>query len=148
MGDLETGHGIYIYIYIYARTHTHTTHTPLTHLYNSVRCTRMQWNADLFEDESRFNRSFADGRMRVWLRCGGLFADCCIRQHNWFCDGCIEVCREFNFSHRFPLHVFLENVLAVTYRDGVLDALAAAAFTHHPDLQLHLQDNRTHFAEM
>lgn len=38
------------------------------------------------------------------------------------------------------LHVF-SDFYAVTYRDEVLDALVASAFTNHPDLQLLLQDN-------
>jgi hypothetical protein len=46
-----------------------------------------------------------------------------------------------------PLHVFRGNVNAVTYRDEVLDALVAPAFTNYPALQLFQQDNaRAHTA--
>lgn len=114
-----------------------------------VRWTRLQWNAVLFTDESRFSISFADGRVRIWRRCGERFADCCVREHNRFGGGSIHVWGGFSFHYRLPLHVFRGNVNAVTYRDEVLSALVAPAFTNHPDLQLLQQDNaRAHTAHI
>ena len=52
---------------------------------------RRDWNTVLFSDESRFNLSHADGRVRVYRRKGERFAPVCVRQHDRFGGGGVMV---------------------------------------------------------
>lgn len=101
-----------------------------------VKWARLQWNAVLFRDESRLNLFFAGGRMRIRLRCGERFAGCCIHLHNWFVGWRIHIWGRYSFHHRLPPHIFRGNLNAETYRDEVLSALVAPAFTNHQILNI------------
>ena len=48
------------------------------------RWTRHQWGTVLFSVESKFNVSFADGRLRVWRQTGERFdVACVVEHHHW-----------------------------------------------------------------
>ena len=53
---------------------------------------RQQWARVLFSDESRFNLSHHDGRIRVFRRIGERFADNCLIERDRFGGGSVMVC--------------------------------------------------------
>ena len=55
------------------------------------RWKRQQWSRVLFSDESRFNLSHHDGRIRVFRRRGERFADNCLRERDRFGGGSVMV---------------------------------------------------------
>ena len=55
------------------------------------RCGRQQWARLLFSDESRFNLSHHDGRIRVFRRRGERFADNCLIERDQFRGGSVMV---------------------------------------------------------
>ena len=56
-----------------------------------LRWTRVLWARVLYTDESRFNLSFADGRIRVFRRRGERFADNCLLERDRFGEGSVMV---------------------------------------------------------
>jgi hypothetical protein len=52
---------------------------------------RRDWNTVLFSDESRYNLSHADGRVRIYRQKGERFAPVCVRQHGRFRGGSVIV---------------------------------------------------------
>ena len=54
-------------------------------------CGRQQWARVLFSDESRFNLSHHDGRIRVFRRRGERFADNCLIERDRFGGGSVIV---------------------------------------------------------
>lgn len=56
-----------------------------------LRFTQRQWNSVIFSDESRFNVSHADGRVRVYRRRNERLADCCIQERDRFGGGSVMV---------------------------------------------------------
>ena len=56
-----------------------------------LQCGRQQLARVLFSDESRFNLSHHDGRIRVFRRRGECFADNCLIERNGFGGGSIMV---------------------------------------------------------
>ena len=55
------------------------------------RCTRRQWNRVVFTDESRFNKKFADRRLRVWRRDGERMNPANVIQYDPFGNGSVMV---------------------------------------------------------
>ena len=56
-----------------------------------LRWQRRQWDRIVFSDESRFNLSHHDGRVRVFRRRGERFADACVVERNRFGGGSVMV---------------------------------------------------------
>lgn len=67
-----------------------------------LRFRRADWNAVLFTDESRFNLSHADGRVRVYRRRGERFADACVLQRNRFGGGSVMVWVNYGWFEDTP----------------------------------------------
>ena len=75
----------------------------------------------LFTDESRFNLSGSDGRVRVWRITGGRYQACNIVQYDRFGGGSVMVWGGTNLEGRMYLH-FLNrgNQRGARYRDEIL----------------------------
>lgn len=113
----------------------------------NVRRRRQQWRSTMFSDESRFNVSFADRRLRVWRRPGERFSDACVIEHDRFGGGSVHVWGGFSYNHRTPLHVFRNNVTANVYINEVLRTIVVPMFRQNNDLQFFQHDNaRPHTA--
>ena len=115
----------------------------------NIRRLREEWRSRLFSDESRFNLSHADRRIRVWRRNNERYADACIVQHNRYGGGSVHVWGGFSYHHRSPLHVFRQNVNANVYLEQVLDQIVVPLFNTHNELHFFQQDNaRPHTANI
>ena len=80
-----------------------------------LRMTRRDWRAVLFSDESRFNLSMADGRIRVWRRERQRYNQENVQERVPFGGGGIMVWGAFSSHYRTPLHVFRQNVTGLMY---------------------------------
>lgn len=109
----------------------------------NVRRPRAEWRSTMFTDESRFNMSMADRRIRVWRRRGERYAPGCIIQHNRYGGGSVHVWGGFSYRHRTPLHVFRANVTADVYVNQVLRPIVVPTFQNNLDLAIFQQDNAT-----
>ena len=85
---------------------------------------RRDWNTVLFSDESRFNLSHADGRVRVYRRKGERFAPVCVRQHDRFGGGGVMVWGGIMGGQKTRLIVLRGNLNAQRYINNVLNAEA------------------------
>ena len=92
-----------------------------------VGWTRQQWAAVLFSDESRFTRSFHDGRIRVWRREGERYHDATIVERDRYGGGSIMVWGGMGSDHRTPLHRVQGNLTGVDYRDSILGPIVVPA---------------------
>lgn len=89
--------------------------------------TRQQWARVLFTDESRFARSFHDGRTRVWRRQGERYHDVNVMTHDHFGGGSLLVWGGMAMSYRTPLYQVQGNLNGVGYRDDILRPLVLPA---------------------
>lgn len=85
-----------------------------------LQWTQRRWNKIVFSDESRFNLSFADGRVRVWRRRGERFADCCVQERDRFGGGSVLVWGGILANNKTHLIIIRENLNARRYVDHVL----------------------------
>ena len=132
---------------------------------------RVQWQEVLFTDESRYNLSYTDGRIRVWRRRHERYSDCCVLQADlwggssltvwggssltvWgggsltvWGGGSLTVWGGFTFKHRAQLHVFRQRVNAAVYQNDVINNHVVPFFAVQPRVRLLHQDNaRPHTA--
>jgi len=128
---------------------------PLTHRYRQERLqwvlghrpwTRRQWNNVLFTDESRFNVSFADDRIRVWRRRGErLHADNVV-QRDRYGGGSVMVWAGIYHDGKTELVTVPGNHNAQRYCDGILEPVALPFMQQH-NVGIFQQDNaRPHTA--
>lgn len=111
--------------------------------------TRQRWQEVLFSDESRFNLSHADGRIRVWRRTGERYAACCIQEVNRWSGGSVIVWAGVSYRYKTAMHFCDRSLNAQRYRDSILTPLVAPMFQTHPDLRVYQQDNaRPHTARI
>ena len=75
----------------------------------------------LFTDESRFNLSGSDGRVRVWRITGGRYQACNIVQYDRYGGGSVMVWGGTNLEGRMYLNVLNHgNLTGARYRDEIL----------------------------
>ena len=95
------------------------------------RWTRQEWSRVLFSDESRYNLSHSDGRIRVWRRPGERFADVCIQERDRYGGGSLMVWGGIHTRGRTPLYLVQGMLTGVRYRDGIIRAPCATCSTGH-----------------
>ena len=86
-----------------------------------------QWSNLIFTDESRFNLSTNDGRIRVWRRRGERYADATVREHDRYGGGSVMVWGGINHHQRTPLYRVDGNLTGIRYRDEILRPLVIPA---------------------
>lgn len=112
-----------------------------------LRWTRRQWGSVLFSDESKFNVSFADGRMRVWRSRGTRFDDRCVTEYDRWGGGSVHVWGGITAFEKTDLVVLIGNVTAQTYINDVLRPVVVPFMGRHLRRGLFQQDNaRAHTA--
>ena len=91
------------------------------------RWTYAQWSNVIFTDESRFNLSTNDGRIRVWRRQGERYTDATVLEHDRYGGGSVMVWGGINHHHRTPLYRVDGNLTGIRYRDEILRPLVIPA---------------------
>ena len=109
---------------------------------------RQQEARVLFSDESRFNLSHHDGRMRVFRRRGELFADNCLSERDRFGGGSVMVWGGIMGRRKTNLTVVQGNLIAQGYINHILQPEAVPFLQRHgPAILMH--DNvRPHVARI
>ena len=112
------------------------------------RCGRQQWARALFSDESRFNLSHHDGRIRFFRRKGERFADNCLIEKDRVGGGSVMVWGGIIGRRRTNLIVVQGNLNAQSYINQILQPEAVPFFQRHgPTILMH--DNaRSHVARI
>ena len=82
------------------------------------------WRRVFFTDESRFTLFRADGRRRLYRRCGEQFADACVFERDIYGGGSVMVWGGISHGVKSPVIVVLGNLTAVRYRDEILRPVA------------------------
>ena len=128
---------------------------PLTLRHRQARChwarnhrnwTRRQWNDVLFTDESRFNVSFADGRVRVWRRRGERLANDNVVQRDRYGGGSVMVWAGIYQDGKTDLVTVPGNLTAQRYCDEIISPVAVP-FMQQRNVGIFQQDNaRPHTA--
>lgn len=110
-----------------------------------VRFTQRQWNSVIFSDESRFNVSHADGRVRVYRRRNERLADCCIQERDRFGGGSVMVWGGIMGNLKTDLVIIQGNLNAQGYINLLNNTLMP--FLHQNQPAIFQQDNaRPHTA--
>ena len=104
--------------------------------------TRYQWNHVVFSDESRFNVSHADGRVRVYRRRNERFADCCIRERERLGGGGVMVWGGIMGGVKTDLVIVQGHLNAQGYINILNNHLLPFIQTHGPGITFQ-QDNAT-----
>ena len=109
---------------------------------------RQQWPRVLFSDESRFNLSHHDGRIRVFRRRGERFADNCLIGRDRFGGGSLMVWGSIMGRKKTNLIVVQGNLNAQGYINQILQPEAVSFLQRHrPAILIH--DNaRSHVARI
>ena len=100
-----------------------TAHHRAAHLEwakRHFRWGRQQWAQALFSDESRFNLSHHDGRIRVFRRRGERFADSCLIERDRFGGGSVIVLDGIMGRRKTNLIVVQGNLNAQGYINQIL----------------------------
>lgn len=84
------------------------------------RWRRRNWDTVLFSDESRYNLSHADGRVRVYRRKGERFAEACVRERDRFGGGGVMVWGGIMGGRKTRLIVVRGNMNAARYINEIL----------------------------
>ena len=104
------------------------------------RWRRQQWPRVLFSDESRFNLSHHDGRIRVFRRRGECFADNCLIERDRFGGGSVMVCGGIMGRRKTNLIVVQGNLNAQGYINQILQP-EAVPFLQRRGLAILMHDN-------
>lgn len=108
------------------------------------RWRRAQWNRIVFTDESRFNLSHHDGRVRVYRRRGERFADACVLQRNRFGGGSVMVWGGIMANRKTDLVFVQGNLNAQGYINQVLRPVAVPFINAHGHATLMHDNARPH----
>lgn len=112
-----------------------------------VTWTRHQWSRVLFTDESRFTRSFTDGRNRVWRRPRERYHDANVLEHDRYGGGSVMVWGGISVTSRTPLYRVHGTLNGLAYRNDILQPLALTALQAlGPDSILQDDNARPHRA--
>lgn len=110
------------------------------------RWIRRQWNNVLFTDESRFNLSFADGRIRVWRRAGERLDPANVIQRDRYGGGSVMVWAGICQHGKTELVTIAGNLNAVRYCNEIVEPVVIP-FMRAGHATLFQQDNaRPHTA--
>ena len=110
------------------------------------RWTRRQWNVVLFTDESRFNVSNADGRVRVWRRRGERLDPHNVIQRDRYGGGSVMVWAGIYHNGKTELIIVDWNLTSQIYCDEILEPVVVPFMRQH-GVTLFQQDNaRPHTA--
>lgn len=103
----------------------------------------------MFTDESRFNLSRSDGRVRVFRRRGERYAQCCIVERDRYGGGSVMVWGGITATHRSQLVVIDGTLNAQRYRDEILIPVVIPFLQQHGPGMILQQDNaRPHTARV
>ena len=106
-----------------------------------------QWRRVLFTDKSRFTLYRADGRRRVYRRCGERFADACVVERDQFGGGPVMVWGGIAHRIKSQLIIVAGNMTAVRYRDEILRPVAVP-LVQQRNLILQQDNARPHVARV
>ena len=99
---------------------------------------RQQWVRVLFSDESRFNLSHHDGRIRVFRRRGERFVDNCLNERDRFGCGSVMVWAGIMGRRKTNLIVVQGNINAQGYINQILQPEAVPFLQRHrPAILMH-----------
>ena len=99
-----------------------------------------RWDAVLFSDESKFNVSFGDGRVRIWRRDGQRLPNKCVLPVNRFGGGSVMVWAGISTHHRTDLVVVDNRLTSQAYVDSILRDVVPT-FRAHRAFGVFQQDN-------
>lgn len=107
-----------------------------------------QWRNVLFTDESRFNLSQADGRVRVWRRTGERHHRNCILERDRFGGGSVMVWGGIHHGGRTQL-VIVEGIMtAQRYCDEIVQPVLIPFMQQHPQFLFQQDNARPHSARL
>ena len=109
---------------------------------------RQQWARVLFSDESRFNLSHHDGRIRVFRRTGERFADNCLIERNRFGGGSVMVWGGIMGRRKTNLIVVQGNLNVQGYINQILQPEAVPFLQRHGPAMLMHDNARPHVARI
>ena len=112
------------------------------------RWERQQWARVLFSDESRFNLSHHDGRIRVFRRRGERFADNCLIGRDRFGGGSVMVWGGIMGRRKTNLIVEQGNLNAQGYINQILQPEAVPFLQRHGPAILMYDNARPHVARI
>jgi len=110
---------------------------------NHLPWNQIRWNRIVFSDESRFNLSHADGRVRVWRRQGERFADCCVVERDRFGGGSLMVWGGICGNNKTHLIIIRGNLTAQRYVNDVLTPEVLPFLAQHGQGITFQHDNAT-----
>ena len=108
-----------------------------------LRWTQRQWNQIMFSDESRYNLSSADGRVRVWRRTGERFADACVVEKDRFGGGSCMVWGGILGNQKTDLIVVRGTLTARRYVDDIVTPAVLPFIARHGPGVTFQHDNAT-----
>ena len=109
---------------------------------------RQQWARVLFSDESRFNLSHHDGRIRVFRRRVERFADNCLIERDRFGDGSVMVWGGIMGRRKLNLIVVQGSLNAQGYINQILQPEAIPLLQRHGPAILMHDNARPHVARI
>ena len=109
---------------------------------------RQQWARVLFSDESRFNLSHHDGRIRVFRRRGERFADNCLIERDRFGGGSVMVWVGIMGRRKTNLIVVQGNLNSQGYINQILPPEAVPFLQRHGPAILKHDNARSHVARI
>ena len=107
-----------------------------------------RWQNVVFSDESRFNLSIADGRVRVYRRRHERYANNCVQEYDRFGGGGVMVGAAINHGFRSQLVVVLGNLTAREYINQILRPVILPMFRQRRGLVLQQDNARPHVAHI
>jgi len=107
-----------------------------------LRFTRVDWANVLFLDETRYNVSGNDGRLRVYRRTHERFSEICVVGRNRFSGGSVMIWASISFHHKTPAVVIQGTLTARRYCDDVLQSAVLPLANENRGLIL-MQDGAT-----
>ena len=107
-----------------------------------------RWQNVVFSDESRFNLSNADGRIRVYRRRHERYANNCVLQHNRYGGGGVMVWAAINHRFKSQLVVCQGNLTARRYIDQILRPVVVPMFRQRQGLVFQQDNARPHVARV
>ena len=113
-----------------------------------LRWQRRQWDRIVFSDESRFNLSHHDGRVRVFRRRGERFADACVVERNRFGGGSVMVWGGIMGNRKTDLVNVNGNLNAAQYINQVLRPVAVPFVNQHAPATFMHDNARPHTARL
>ena len=116
-----------------------------THVRHPIRW----WRFVMFTDESRFQLSRSDGRIRVYRRRNERYADCCIVERDRYGGGSVMVWGGITSQHRTICVIVDGNITGVRYRDEIIQPIVIPFLRQHgPGITFQHDNARPHTARV